>query len=297
MPNAIENYLDHLREELRGCDPATIQDALSDAEIHLTSALESSRKAQPETAEALLLQSIIDKYGTPEEVSAAYLDIETRVPPALARSTEPDLRPLSFRFLAVTYDPKAWGALLYLFLAMATGIIYGTWALTGLYLSVGLALLIIGVPFFGFFLLSVRGIALVEGRIVEALLGIRMPRRPIFDHQNLGWWDRLKVLVKEKTTWTSLIYMILMLPLGCLYFSIVIVGLALSLSCVGRPILQYVFDRPFMEIKGWGWYFSDSIMPLVVIAGVVIWILVLHLAKILGRLHGRMAKAMLVRSR
>ncbi|MCP4683984.1 MAG: hypothetical protein GY867_00920, partial [bacterium] len=246
MSNTIEKYLNQLRLEMGGCDPATVQDALSDAEIHLSSALDSARKDQPETAEALLLQAIVDKYGSPEEVAAAYRDIEARVAPALERSAEPDPRPLSTRFLAVTYDPRAWGSLLYLLLAMPLGIVYFTWAATGVYLSVGLAVLVIGILFFGFFLLSVRGIALVEGRLVEALLGIRMPRRPIFSNKNLGWWERLKVLVKERTTWTSLIYMILMMPLGIVYFTIVVLGFALSLSCVARPILQYAFDRPFM---------------------------------------------------
>ncbi|MCP4685630.1 MAG: hypothetical protein GY867_09310 [bacterium] len=297
MSNAIEQYLNQLKHEMAGCDPATVQDALSDAEIHLNSAFESARKAQPETAEALLLQGVIEKYGSPEEVASAYRDIEARVVPTLARSSEPDIRPLSSRFLAVTYDPRAWGSLLYLLLAMPLGIVYFTWAATGLYLSVGLAVLIIGILFFGFFLLSVRGIALVEGRIVEALLGIRMPRRPIFSDHSLSWWERLKVLVKERTTWTSLLYMLLMMPLGMIYFTVVIFGFALSISCIGRPILQYAFDRPFLEVEHWNWYWSDGMMPLVVIAGFVIWILVLHLAKLLGRLHGSMAKAMLVKSR
>lgn len=295
MSKAIEKYLNQLRQELLGCDAATVQDALSDAEIHLSSALENARAVQPETAEALLLQAIIDKYGSPDEVASAYREIEARVTPTLARPTYSDPKPFSARFLEVTYDPRAWGSMLYLLLSMATGMIYFTWAITGFYLSVGLAVLIIGIPFFGFFLLSVRGIALVEGRIVEALLGVRMPRRPIFDNRNLGLWERFKVLIRERTTWTSLVYMLLMMPLGIIYFTILIVGAALALSGIARPILQYVFDRPFAEIQGLNFYISDGFMPLVVIAGFVILILMMHLAKLLGRLHGSMAKSMLVR--
>jgi hypothetical protein len=282
---------------MRGCDPATIQDALSDTEIHLTSALESARSAQPEVAEARLLQDIIDKYGSPEEVGAAYREIESRVVPTLARPSIRERKSLSARFLEVTYDPSAWGAMLYLFLSLITGIIYFTWALTGLYLSVGLAILVIGVPFFGVFLLSVRGVALVEGRIVEALLGVRMPRRSIFTNKSLGWWERFKLLVKDGTTWKNLVYMILMMPLGIIYFTIFIVGLALALSWIARPILQYVFDRPFMQLEHLNFYVSDGFMPLVVVGGFVILILTMHLAKLLGRLHARLAKAMLLKER
>ena len=76
--------------------------------------------------------------------------------------------------------------------SLVTGIMYFTWAVTGLSLSVGLLVLIISLPFIGLFFLSVRGIALVEGRIVEALLGVRMPRRPIFVERILDGGHALK---------------------------------------------------------------------------------------------------------
>jgi hypothetical protein len=50
----------------------------------------------------------------------------------------------------------------------------------GIAISISFSLFIFGLPIAIFFLYSVRGFALLEGRIVEALLGVRMPRRPLF---------------------------------------------------------------------------------------------------------------------
>jgi hypothetical protein len=77
-------------------------------------------------------------------------------------------------------DPRAYGALLYMLLSLVTGIFYFTWAVTGLSLTLGLAVLIIGIPFAILFFASVRGLALLEGRLVEVMLGERMPRRPAY---------------------------------------------------------------------------------------------------------------------
>ena len=48
-------------------------------------------------------------------------------------------------------------------------------------MSAGLAVLIIGIPFVILFFGSVRVLSLVEGRIVEVMLGERMPRRPLYN--------------------------------------------------------------------------------------------------------------------
>ncbi len=42
MIQSIDDYLSHLKKDLSGCDRATIQDALSDAEEYLRTALSSA---------------------------------------------------------------------------------------------------------------------------------------------------------------------------------------------------------------------------------------------------------------
>jgi hypothetical protein len=303
MINSIEQYLSFLKKNLAGCDRATIQDALSDAEGHLRTALKSAT-ADSSISEADALPQIIEKYGTPEEISAAYREIEHQITPALSKvsySEEPerqdikDERPFFNRLFGVFADPRAWGAFLYLMFSLLTGIFYFTWAVTGISLSAGLLVLIIGLPFTGLFILSVRGIGLVEGRIVEALLGIRMPRRPLFYRRNKGWWMLFKSIISDKHTWLSIVYMILQLPLGIVYFTVLITLVALSLYGIASPILQLGFDIPVSNVNGVSYYLANWFIPIAVIAGILLATLTMHLAKYIGCKHGSLAKALLVR--
>lgn len=79
MINSIEEYLDLLRKELQGCDPVIIADAISATEEHLRMALTADTD----------LESVIAKYGSPEEVAAGYKDLEER-PSARSQPERPD---------------------------------------------------------------------------------------------------------------------------------------------------------------------------------------------------------------
>ena len=212
-----------------------------------------------------------------------------------AEHTPSDNRPFYVRFFGVVLEPRAWGAFFYLLFSLATGIFYFTWVTTGMSMSLGLLVLIIGLPFTGLFILSVRGLALVEGRIVEALLGIRMPRRPVYQERNQRWWQHFKAIVLDKHTWLSIVYMLLQLPLGIFYFTVVITLISVSLLGIAIPILQLGFDIPVAYINGISYYLSDWLLPLVVIAGVLLGMATMHLAKALGRVHGALARSLLVR--
>ena len=303
MIQSIEQYLSLLKKELAGCDRATIQDALSDTEQHLSLALNSA-VADGGTAEAEAMALVIEEYGLPEEVAKAYRENENRLAPVLSRpvyreepevAEEQDQRPFLLKFFGIFADSRAWGAFLYLLFSLATGIIYFTWAVTGMSLSVGLLVLIIGLPFAGLFILSVRGIGLVEGLIVEALLGIRMPRRPLFYRKSTGWWQRFRQIVLDRHSWLSLVYMIMQLPLGIIYFTVMVTLIAVSLYGIALPILQLGFDLPVSYVNGVSYYLVDWMLPVAVIAGILLATLTMHLAKFLGRRHGLMAKALLVK--
>lgn len=294
MIESVDEYLALLKEELGASDPATIQDALSDAEEHLRTALENELELNAGMSESEALPPIIVKYGTPKEIAIAYKEIETRIRPALAQPADDDKRSTIARFFSVISEPKAWGALLYMFFSIVAGLIYFTWAITGLSLSLSLMILIIGIPFFVFFLLSVRTIALVEGRVIEALLGVRMPRRSIFTHTRVGWWEQLKSLFLERRTWGGIVYMLIQLPLGILYFTIFTIMIALALDFILVPITELGFHFPLFVINNTAYHTPVWLMPLVVIAGLIIFLATMHLAKFIGRMHGALAKSLLL---
>ena len=294
MYRSVEEYLDALKKEMQGFDSATMQDALTDAEEHLRTALETARESQPEMDAAATLPAIIEQYGSPEETAAAYAEVERRTSPSLARSVNRKQRTGLGRFFGVYADPKAWGALLYMLIAFVTGVIYFTWAVTGISVSLSFALFIFGLPVMLLFLLSVRGVAWLEGRLVEALLGVRMPRRPLFAPQNIKWQERIKLLVIDKHTWLSFLYMVIQFALGTIYFVVLVTILAFSLLAISIPIYQEIFNAPIAQAGSAYYYLPPLGYPLVILVGLILWTATMHLVKWVGHLHGRYAKAMLV---
>jgi uncharacterized membrane protein len=301
-PKTIKEYLAQLRAALEGADPAMIQDALYDAEEHLRSELAEN----PGMGEAELLAKIATSYGAPEEVADIYRTTEQTVARALRRPPPPPRRSAIGRFFGVLADPHTYGALFYMLLALATGIFYFTWAVVGLSLSTGLAFTLIGIPFFLLFMASVRGLSLLESRIVEGMLGVRMPRRPPYVERDRPWLKRIGSMLADARTWFTLFYMLLMLPLGIAYFVIVAVLSAVSLALMLTPIAM-AFDffgvgRDFVvdhvtinwgfgvHIPGWG----DAAVMFVV--GFFLLFGMLHLVRAIGHLHGALAKHLLVKS-
>ncbi len=295
MIKSVEEYLDLLRAELQGSDAATIQDALADAEEHLRAALANVREKQPERSEEDALNLVIEQYGSPAETASAYKEVERLTSPGLvSRSRQSDS--MLVRFFAIFADPRAWGALLYMLIAFVTGIVYFTWAVTGLSLSISFAIFIFGLPFAIFFLLSVRGLALLEGRLVEALLGVRMPRRPKFSSQNVKWLERLKLLLTDVHNWKMLFYMVCQMAFGTLYFTLIVTLLSVSLSFMVSPILE-MFTPTTSFIIGnarYHYYLSPSWYPVLVLLGFLLLTGCMHLFKWIGQLHGKYAKMFLV---
>ena len=299
-PRSIDEYLQQLRAALRGADPALIQDALYDAEEHLRAELAD----QPGRGEAEMLQKVVGSYGAPEEVAELYRGQEIAIQRALRPPLPPRRRSLAGRFFGVAADPRTYGALFYMLLVPTTGIFYFVWAVTGLSLSAGLSVLIVGLPFIVLFVGSVRALSLVEGRIVEAMLGMRMPRRPVFPEQGATLLRRIGRMFTDVHTWTTLCYLCLMLPLGIVYFTLATTLLAVSLAFTAAP-LALLFDRSewghyFVEgqatidwgfgehVPGWG----DALALCAI--GIVVLFATLHLVRALGRMHGHIAKHMLV---
>jgi Putative sensor len=295
----IQEYLDRLDEELAGSDPALIQDALYDAEDYLRNATGGAAEAAPgpqgETAEAAF-ERAVQRFGTPREVAEAYRENDSRVAAALAHPAPRGAEDPARRILGVFLDPRAYGALLFMFLSLATGILYFTWAVTGLSLSIGLSVLIVGFPVALLFLASVRLFSLVEGRLVESLLGVRMPRRPRFATPEGTIWARLRSWLADRRTWTTLLYMVLKLPLGIFSFVLFTVLMSVSLALLAAPITQIFFDQPLIQNGNHSYYVPLWVMPLFWLAGLLDLLLVMHLARVLGRAYGAIAKGMLVRT-
>ena len=299
-PRSIAGYLLALRAALAGADPSLIQDALYDAEDHIR----AEATANPGQSEADLLAHVVQTYGTPDEVAAAYRETDVRVaaalqPPVSRRAQSPNA--LS-RFFSVYSDPRAYVSLFFMFLSLVTGICYFTFAVLGLALSAGLFILIIGLPVFIGFIGITRVISLAEGRVLEAVSGERMPRRPVHPGAPEGLLARILTMIRDPRTWTTLVYFLAMLPLGVVYFTTAVTAISVGMSLLLVPpagLAQRLgwwvpweefgvitFSPAWIDTPG-GWVFD-------IVFGLVVLTTLLHAARAVTRIHARTAKALLV---
>lgn len=293
-PTTVRAYLDALQNALKGCSPGLISDARADAEEHLQGEIASN----PTKSEAEVLASVIETYGTPEEIAEEYKDMEAAIAGPFPKP-EPKREPHR-GFFGVVGDPRAYAALMYMLLSLATGTFYFTWAVVGVSLSIPFFLFVFGIPFALLFIGSVRILSHVEGRIVEGLLGVRMPRRlPVQSPADERIFARIRDALADIRTWSSLFYLLLMLPLGVVYFTIGVVGVALSLGFVGGSIWGLISDRSYVHISDVPWldhlFHTAPGLVLLLAVGVLLVFIVLHVAKGIGWVHGRLAEALLVR--
>ena len=112
-------------------------------------------------------------------------------------------------------------------------------------------------------------------------------------------------MLKDVRTWTTLLYFLLMLPLGIIYFCVATVGLAFGLRLALAPVVVLGRDLNFLplgipldmiQIDGHGVASPHTFIGALIymVLGLVILALLMHVARGIGRGHARLAKSLLV---
>ena len=124
-----------------------------------------------------------------------------------------------------------------------------------------------------------------------------------------GWMQRIGEMFTDPRTWSAMLYMLLMLPLGITYFTLIVTLMTTAIACIFTPILLGfgAFDGLLLDgyaIGPW-WMLNDYDVsstlgwwqyPVVFLFGVVLLFGTMHLARGIGRMHGLLAKHLLVKS-
>ncbi|MEE8119613.1 MAG: sensor domain-containing protein [Gammaproteobacteria bacterium] len=283
-PKNVEQYLEQLRSALADADAAMRQDALYDAEEYLRAEL-AGNPGQPESE---VLARICNSYGAPDEVAEVYRQREETVNEAMRMPARPVQDSALARFFGIYLDPYAYTSMFFMLLALPTGVIYFTVVVTGGALSLGFMILIIGIPFFLLYLGVIRLFAFLEGRLIEAFSGIRMPRRQPYEQKDKPILTRIMEMLTDSRTWLSMVYMLLKLPLGIAYFTAVVTLVSLSLGFIFGPFGEVTTDfdlgQPILE--GWS---SLILVPI----GVLLLTASLHLFRGVMRIHANISKGLL----
>ena len=291
-PRSIDQYLKALGDALANEEPALRQDALSDAEEYLRAEIAQ----HPDKSEADVLEAIAASYGHPEEVADAYRATEATVRKAMQGTPRPPANNVWGKIFGVFTDFRTYTSLFLALLALPTGILYFTVAVTGLAISAGTSILIFGLPLFLIFIGLVRILSLAEGRLVEGLVGTRMPRRTPYVIKGVALFERIKIMLTDRRTWTTILYMILALRIGIFSFVVAIVGVTVPLALLFAPfgVMLGLNHHITIDDSSAYEYMGTGGLVLCSIAGFLLFTLMLHAVRFLGRMHGSLAKTLLV---
>lgn len=194
------------------------------------------------------------------------------------------------------FDGRTWRRVAYLLATLPAGIFWFTISVTLIAAGLPLVVVWIGLPIlWASFLIWRRG-AQIERRFIGWGLdrSIPDPYRPEPDGtMGQRWLSRLG----DSATWRDLVYLILLLPLGILWFTLVVITLAVPLGLLATPFTYGLFpDGQYSFVStGWEWLVIDSLPSALVAAGlgVILLPVVPLVVRGLAAIHGEVAAGLL----
>ncbi len=293
----IREYISDLRSELKGIDEAIVVDAVDDATEHLEMMLEDIQETEKVTPRSKAVEEAIKRYGSPKLIAKEYIanDSELKEKREIKQRRRKEETLLQSIF-NVYKDPYSYLGIFYFLLLFPLGIFYFTYIVTMLAVGVGLAITIVGLPLLVLFLLSVYPISWLHGRLTEFTLGIKLPKKPRKLRARGGAWNRVKTIFKDPRLYSSLLYLLLMFPLGIIYFTLVFTLLGVSLFLLVTPILALfgiVVGYPVGLPGDPVFLFAQAIVGWVLGFLLLTW--TLHLVNLLGTFQGCLSRWLLLK--
>jgi uncharacterized membrane protein len=281
----IQQYLKELQNALQGQSAGLVQDALYDVENHF---LEASANDKDSSVDAL-----IDAFGYPKEIATQYIQLEEDSKRYLYCSDSN--KPMFNGFFESLACFKNYKSLIYFFISLPLSIVYFGWVMLFGVPALILSLVVVGLPFLALFLKTQAYLALIEGQLISAFLGVRMPRRPgriaLSNSSKARSWKGLSETLKSPHCWRIVFYSVLHLPLSATYFFAVCVlfvgSLALMVSPLVDPLIHAFAPHLTIDINLY-W------LPVTAVVGVIGVTLSMHIARLLATLHSSIASYLLI---
>ena len=201
------------------------------------------------------------------------------------------------RVLRPLWDLRTLSATIYLLVSMFVGLTWHVVLATGLTLGVGTLIIWVGVFVLALTLLAWRGGAWLERRWVRAMLGVDIPDpyRPL---PAGSLWRRARVLASDPATWKDLAYLVVLFPLGVVWFTITTTLWTLAIGLLTAPLWYWIppeggvalfvnDDRSFLVL--------DTLPEalLATVAGAVLCVAAAWAVKGMATAHGAIALALL----
>lgn len=287
----LKQYLAALGHELRDADPYLRVEAQDDAEEAIEETMTDLMVSGKGKDRDKALQKAIRQFGSPKTVAKEYLrrsDVEERRPDKGMDSALGGI-------FGVYGHRETYLGLVYLMLMLPIGILMFTYVVTLFSLGILFAITIIGIPLLIAFLVSMYGIGYLMGRTTELMLGIRMPRRRRKTYLVGTPWARLKRILATPRVYSSILYMVLLLPLGIFYFTTLATCLALSISLIALPVMLTSPGGIDLDVLFTSHFSSVAVSIVGFFTGIVMLTWTLHLSNLLCTVHGTLSRMMLLK--
>jgi signal transduction histidine kinase len=186
----------------------------------------------------------------------------------------------------------------YFLINLVTGIFWFVLLVTLGAVSLGTAVVWVGVPLGVLTMVLARAAASAERAWLGVTLGVDIPSpyRPLPN----GLAGRAKALVKDPATWRDLSYWLLMLPLGVIEFSLTVALWSTVLATVFLPFYLHTLPATWQVDFGDGnvWLIDSFVKALPVsVLGLLLGVIAYRLLKVMASGHAGFARAMLGPSR
>ena len=171
----------------------------------------------------------------------------------------------------------------YLLLQFPLGLVYFLIIVVGLILGAALVPILIGFLILFFTLIAASALGRRERRIAKRLLGISIPEPIEPDDAQRSGFRRLTSQLRDQTTWTILLYLVIKFPLGIATF-------ALTSSLIAWTVTEAIGVNAGI-FGGGPW--SPGEPPFFILRAVIYGYISLHLINGVAYLSGRLARHML----
>jgi len=199
--------------------------------------------------------------------------------------------------LAAPLRLRTWTATIYLLASMFVGLAWFVTLVTGLSLGGGLLIVWVGVLVLALTLAASRGGAWLERRWVKAMLGVSIPE-PYRPMPAGSVWRRARILAGDPATWKDLAYLVLLFPLGVVWFVVTSLLWSVALVLLTAPLWFWIpptGPRPGFDNGEHARLLIDTVPEALVatVAGAVLCVAAAWAVRAMAAAHGALALALL----
>jgi hypothetical protein len=185
------------------------------------------------------------------------------------------------RIFGPVVQPRTYRNLLYLAVSFPLGILYFVTMITGLSISVGLAIILVGFLMLAITLGLARMFGALERGLTKSLLGATFEPAP---PPGRG----LRAILTNRHSWSTVIYLLLRFPVGVLGFVASVLTLV-STVVMAAPLLYTIIPYTVIDER----ITSSEEALLVSVFGCVLFLLMVHAVNGIAAISRRLAEALI----